>query len=211
MKRTTFIIDGFNLYHSVVEANIDLQGVSTKWLNIYSLCNSYIHLIGRDAEIENIYYFSALATHLQQKYPNKIQKHEHFIKALKSTGIIVQLGRFKEKNVFCDTCRRLMIKHEEKETDVAMSTKIFELLIKDQTDIIVIISGDTDLAPVIRTVKLLYPHKKILFGFPYKRINNELKLLAPESFSISKEQYAKYQFPNTITYNKKSLVKPLNC
>ena len=210
MNRTTFIIDGFNLYHSVVEAGKDLHSGSTKWLDINSLCKSYLYLISKDAKIEKIFYFSALANHLQLKYPDKIQRHELFIKALISTGIIVELGRFKAKEVFCDNCRRLMIKHEEKETDVAMSAKIFELLIKNETDTIVIISGDTDLAPVIRTVNQLYPAKKILFGFPYKRFNRELKSLSPSSFSISKEQYVKHQFPEKIINKNQELIKPNN-
>ncbi|MBI5324938.1 MAG: NYN domain-containing protein [Ignavibacteriae bacterium] len=208
MNRTTFIIDGFNLYHSVVKASMDLQNASTKWLDIFSLCKSYLPLISKDAIIEKIYYFSALANHLQQRHPDKIKKHMLFINALKSTGIVVELGRFKEKEVYCDTCKKLMVKHEEKETDVAMSVKIFEILIKNETDTIVIFSGDTDIAPVIRTTKILYPSKRILFGFPYKRYNNELKKLSPESFSISKEQYVKFQFPNKFIFNEQILIKP---
>ena len=69
MNDTIFLIDGFNIYHSVVEASKDLEGVSTKWLNLYSLCSSYLHVIGNNAQIKNIYYFSALATHLQSSSP----------------------------------------------------------------------------------------------------------------------------------------------
>ncbi len=35
--RTTFLIDGFNLYHSVIEASNDLHAASTRWLNIRAL------------------------------------------------------------------------------------------------------------------------------------------------------------------------------
>ena len=42
MDRVTFIIDGFNLYHSVCDAERDLKGASTKWLDIKSLCSSYL-------------------------------------------------------------------------------------------------------------------------------------------------------------------------
>ncbi len=63
-NRTAFIIDGFNLYHSVIDASKDLGGVSTKWLNIRALCDSYLHLIGGNAQTQGVYYFSAPAHHL---------------------------------------------------------------------------------------------------------------------------------------------------
>lgn len=208
MNRTSFIIDGFNLYHSVVKANKDSGYKSTKWLDINSMCKSFLHIVGNKAEIQDIYYFSALATHLQKEHPEKIQKHRIFIEAIQSTGITVQLGRFKPKDVWCSNCRTNIKKHEEKETDVAIAAKIFEILINNAADSIVIISGDTDLAPVIRTVKYLFPGKLIIFGFPYRRENKELKKLASKSFSISKETYQKFQFPEILKVKEKILKKP---
>jgi hypothetical protein len=32
MNRVVFLIDGFNLYHSIVEASKDLNEASTKWI-----------------------------------------------------------------------------------------------------------------------------------------------------------------------------------
>ena len=172
------------------------------------MCESFLHIIGNNAQIQQIYYFSALATHLQKEHPEKIKKHKLFIEAIKSTGVIVQLGRFKSKEVWCSNCKQTITKHEEKETDVAISAKIFELLIKDEADSIIVLSGDTDLAPVIRTVKFLYPEKYIIFGFPYKRENKELKKLASKSFSISKETYNKFQFPVQLDVRNIILSKP---
>lgn len=57
MKRTTFIVDGFNLYHSVCQASavLGLAGAGTKWLNLRRLCESYLSLIGGEAQLEKIY------------------------------------------------------------------------------------------------------------------------------------------------------------
>ena len=54
MNRTTFIVDGFNMYHSVEEAARQLAPGSrgTKWLNLRKLCASYLHVIGGGAQIE---------------------------------------------------------------------------------------------------------------------------------------------------------------
>ena len=39
-NRTVFLVDGFNVYHSLRDAEADLGGVSTRWLNLRSLLSS---------------------------------------------------------------------------------------------------------------------------------------------------------------------------
>ena len=63
MNRTAFLVDGFNLYHSLVDASRDTGGVGTKWLDLRALCASYLSGIGGGAQISQIVYFSALAVH----------------------------------------------------------------------------------------------------------------------------------------------------
>lgn len=209
MNRTDFIIDGFNIYHSLVDAGKHLRGASTKWLNLHSLCASYLHVIGKDAQIEKIYYFSALATHLATIAPEKVEKHKTFIHALQETGIIIELARFKPKKVWCNNCNSHILKHEEKESDVAIASKLLEVLITDECDSVVLITGDTDIAPAVRTSQKLFPEKSIIFGFPYKRRNNELVKLASKHFKISKENIIKHQFPDPlILSNGEKIYKP---
>lgn len=119
--RTTFLIDGFNLYHSVIEASIDLHGASTKWLNIRALCESYLYTLGPNNKTEQLYYFSALAHHKTARDRGTVARHLAFIDCLKSTGFQVELARFKEKWVWCDGCKQIRLRHEEKETDVALA------------------------------------------------------------------------------------------
>lgn len=104
MNRVAFLIDGFNLYHSVLRLMRD-TGSCTKWLDLYSLCQSYLHLFGKDTDLVSVYYFSALPHHLSSTQPGKIDRHQRFLSCLKDSGVIVELGRFKEKEVFCTKCR----------------------------------------------------------------------------------------------------------
>jgi len=198
MNRTIFLIDGFNLYHSVVDASHDLKGKTTKWLDIKSLCSNYLSVIGNKSTLERIYYFSALAEHLQSTDPGKITRHLKYIDCLKSTGIAVELGRFKPRSVWCDKCSSKLIRHEEKETDVAISIKLFEIFMKNECETAVLVTGDTDLAPAIRSVKRLFPDKTICSLFPYKRKNYELSQLVHNSFKIRKERYVQHQFPDPV-------------
>lgn len=216
MNRTAFIIDGFNLYHSVKEASSDLGGVSTKWLNIRALCDSYLHLIGNGAQTQGVYYFSALAHHLSVVNPGVVQRHRDFNKCLKSSGVKVELSRFKKKDVkfrfsnpLGDSIKGVLKRHEEKETDVAIATKLFELFINNDCDTAILITGDTDLAPACKTARQLFPTKNIGFAFPYKRKNNELARLASLSFNIDRNHYAAHQFPNPyVLTNGKRVNKP---
>ena len=209
MNRVAFLIDGFNVYHSAVSASRDLVGATTKWLNLRALCESYLYLVGGDAQIVSVHYFSALATHLQDVKPDVIKRHLTLIECLRATGVTVELGRFKQKTVHCDACRRQIIRHEEKETDVAIAVRLLELFVRSTCDTAVIVTGDTDVAPAVRCLQQLFPAARVLFAFPYGRKNQELAKLAPGSFSLRKEQYAKFQFPDPfVTPNGRKIYKP---
>ena len=72
-NRTAFVIAGFNVYHSLVDASKSLglpDESGTKWLNLRGLCESYLPVFGTDATLAGVHYFSALAHHLQSTHPD---------------------------------------------------------------------------------------------------------------------------------------------
>lgn len=211
--RTTFLIDGFNLYHSVRDASYDmgLNGGGTKWLDIGALCRSYLPLISKSARVEEIFYFSALARHLEASRPDTVNRHRSFIECLRATGVKVELGRFKRKLVWCPSCRQDIVHHEEKETDVAICAKLLELFVRDSCDVVVLMTGDTDLAPAVRTAQNLASHKQICFAFPYKRKNKELAKLVNIYFQIGRRQYLRHQLPDPFSLpSGRTISKPLD-
>lgn len=211
MNRTTFPIDGFNLYHSVKNASVDLglNGAGTRWLDIHSMCNSYLHAIGNNAQTVGVYYFSALARHIEAFKPDVVARHKTYIECLEATGVAVELARFKKKRVQCPHCNQAINRHEEKETDVAIAAKLLELLFSDQCDTAAIITGDTDIVPAVKTAQRLFPQKQIVFLLPYKRHNQELAKLAAKHIEIKKETYARHQLPDPfVTAKGKKLFKP---
>ncbi|MFH1622192.1 MAG: NYN domain-containing protein [Candidatus Omnitrophota bacterium] len=208
MNRVIFLIDGFNIYHSIRQFKRDTS-YNTRWLDLSSLCKSYLFLLGKTATIQDIFYFSAIPYYLNNKNPDKIKRHKNYLACLQSTGVKIELGRFKEKTVFCDKCRSHILKHEEKETDVAIGVKAIEIFSQDYCDIAVVVTGDTDLSPAFKKCKEIFPNKKFIFAFPYKRKNKELASLASDSFSINPKQYIKNQFPNPVTLpNGYKIYKP---
>ncbi|MFH1731384.1 MAG: NYN domain-containing protein [Planctomycetota bacterium] len=199
MNRTTFLVDGFNVYHSLVEASRNAGGKTAKWLDLKRLCSSFLHVsaqrAGEKATLGRIYYFSARPTH---RPPDKQQRHAIYVRALRATGVNVEMGRFKKKEVYCVRCRRPTPVHEEKETDVAIAAKLFEVCHSDESDTVILMTGDTDLRPALLTCKRLFPEKLIFFAFPYKRSNAELRELAPESFAIKRDTCLHVQFPDPL-------------
>ena len=204
MKTVSFIVDGFNLYHSAKKAAWVLR-IPTKWLDIKALCSSFIQIISEvvdeKAALKNIYYFSALANHLEDSHPGITNRHKAFLRCLADTGVIVELSRFKKKTIKCPhpQCGRTFVKHEEKETDVSIALKLIEIFLANKCDVAVLVTGDTDLAPAVRTAHRLFPSKTILFAFPPYRKNSELAQLAPGSFGFKTKQYVKHQFPDPYT------------
>ncbi|HYC91602.1 MAG TPA: NYN domain-containing protein [Thermoanaerobaculia bacterium] len=209
MERITFLIDGFNFYHSAKSAayTLNQSEAGTKWLDISSLCRSYLHLFGRSAVLHEIHYFSALAKHLEAAKPDVTARHRAYLACLEDSGVKVELSRFKKKRFRCDKCGSNLKRHEEKETDVALAAKLLELFINDSCERVVLVTGDTDIAPAVRTAKRLFPQKAVCFAFPYDRKNEELAQLV--SMCFPKEAYARHQFADPyVTARGVAIAKP---
>jgi hypothetical protein len=210
--RTAFVVDGFNVYHSLVEASASL-GISdergTKWLNLRALCESYLPLFGSKAILSGVYYFSAIAHHLQHSKPGVATRHKLYVKVLEATGVTVQLGRFKKRKMKCKNCSKRFYRYEEKETDVAVSVKVLELFALDMADRVTLVTGDTDVAPAVKTAKLLYPRREVCFAFPWNRKMDELAAIANGScLAISASAYQKHQFADPVVISGLSFSKP---
>jgi uncharacterized LabA/DUF88 family protein len=197
MNRVSFLVDGFNVYHSV-RAAAESTGESLKWLDLRSLCSSYLSAIGGAAQRERIYYFSAYAHFLTPKDPGVIVRHRTYVSALRATGVEPVMSRFKWKPRWCPICKVEHPGHEEKETDVAIAVMLMELCIEDSFDTAVLVSGDTDLLPAIRTVRRLFPEKQIWAAFPHGRYNAELAEAVDQSITIKRKKYGQHQLPDPV-------------
>lgn len=206
-ERVTFFIDGFNMYHSISDAIYRKKIWSGKWLNLHSLCNSFVKDFSPNGSIESVHYFSAFANHVADK--GAPARHQIYLKALEDTGVEVTMGKFKPKYPKCSSCKTKYKAHEEKESDVNIAIKLLEKLYADSCDWAVIVSGDSDLTTVIRNGKRLFPKKKVGVLFPYARANAEFIGIADTTADISPQDYYKNQFANPYKLRSgMDLVKP---
>lgn len=208
--KLAFLIDGFNVYHSIKAALKDKAIQYGKWLDYNALCRSIpfdIAGFGNECDVTAIYYFSALPNHLAHK--GVLTRHRTYIEALKSTGINIVLGNFKKKRNRCRQCGQIYITHEEKETDVNIALYLFKLFMTNSCDAIVIISGDTDLVSAITNAKEIFSNKKIMVGFPFGRKNDYFDKVADFTFDIRAKRYERYQLNDPIILSDgKKLDKP---
>ena len=66
VNRTGFLIDGFNVYHSLREAE-SVTGHRLHRLDLHGLCSALLHLVPGRCDVDSVVYFSALARHLEPR------------------------------------------------------------------------------------------------------------------------------------------------
>lgn len=157
-----------------------------------------------------VYYYSALAHHLESKKPGVVARHQQYLDCLRASGVKVELGRFKKKPTRCRHCLKSLRLREEKETDVAVGVKVLELFFTGEAEQVVIVSGDTDVAPAVRAAQRLFPGMPVCFAFPFARRNDELSQSKDvrTCIQITKEAYQRHQFPASVTINGRTYTKP---
>lgn len=148
--------------------------------------------------MQDVHYFSAYAHHLTTRDPDKVARHQTFVRALASTGVRAEMGQFKTKDVHCPKCHSDIIRHEEKETDVAIAVRLVEVVVTDKCDVAVVVTGDTDVIPGLKTAKRLAATKRLCVVAPYKRANAELRQVADQYFKLKPESHAPHLFPDVI-------------
>ena len=198
MARVGFLVDGFNLYHSLRQVGAGAAPAGARWPDLRALCDSYLPAIGRDDRLVRVSYFSALAHFREAGHPGSLKRQAAYLAALRATGVAVHLGRFKRRRLRCPHCASPWDRQEEKETDVAIAVTLLEDFAGDVYDTAVLVTGDTDLAPSVRAARRLYPHREVSFLFPVGRKNKELSALVRRSFTIGPGRYERHQLPSPV-------------
>ena len=188
MDRVIFFIDGFNLYHSL-DDNPNYH--KYKWLNIRKFCECFIT---KKQEIVKIKYFTTYA-HWR---PYSYKRHFLYVRALRSANIDITFGKFKQRDKKCHICGKVFKTHEEKQTDVNIALHLLMSAAKDEYDIAMLISGDSDLVPAIETLKLNFPNKEAIIIIPIGRKANELNATADSHRKIKEKHLKACQFNNII-------------
>lgn len=196
-ERVAVFIDGFNLYFGIKSAFPKL-----KWLNLYLLCQN---LLKPNQTLVDVYYFTARISN----DPSKEKRQSIYISAVSNTPVKIIYGHYKSKYKSCNRCGFTWQANEEKMTDVNIAMQMFTGAFQDSYDRAILISGDSDLVPPIKSIRHLF-NKKVLVIFPPDRHNNSVKQAANESMNLGKGPIKSSQFNEVITLgNNFEIKKPI--
>ena len=107
-------------------------------------------------------------------------------------------------------CRQYFKTHEEKQTDVNMALKILGDAVDNLYDKALIISADSDLLPVIKSVQHHAPEKEIGVMFPIGNSSFELRQNASFRRKMSKKLLQDCQFPDKFKIGDTLITRPDN-
>jgi len=94
MARVSAFIDGFNLYHALNNTH----NSRFKWINLRKLIEAFV--LKRDS-LADVFYFTSLAAW----NPDKVSRHELYIKALECAGVKTVYGKFRKVRKRCLSCK----------------------------------------------------------------------------------------------------------
>ncbi|MGH9669782.1 MAG: NYN domain-containing protein [Terriglobales bacterium] len=196
MGRIYFLVDGFNLYHALdwsPTGHDPRRYRKYKWNSLSRLANCYV-LDRKNDSITGIEFF----TTLPHWDPAKVARHKLYIKLQEAEGVKVIYGEFKHKEVLCKHCHRVFRRQEEKQTDVNIAVRLFQLAVQDQFDKAIIISGDTDLIPAVKAVQSLFPGKPIGVVIPIGRSSEDFKNQADFHFKMKEKHLNSCRLSDTV-------------
>jgi len=200
-NRSIVYIDGYNFYYGAVYQS------PHKWLNLESLFKS----LRQDDIIQNIYYFTALL----DNNPARMANQREYLGALQTCSLLkIIYGKYKPREKTCTVphCThhtRIFHTYEEKRTDVNIAIQVLSDVYENKCDRIVIISGDSDLVPVIHKAKELRPDKKITVYVPHRDSRRgaavEIRSVADKHKSFPLNMLPLHQFPNQVSDTQERL------
>jgi len=189
MKKASVYIDGFNLYYG-----IKAEGWHRYyWLDIEKLANSFVK---PGTELKQVKYFTTLIRNNQEA----MERQKTFINALEARcpKLEIHYGHFLARKRKCYKCGNENEFYEEKKTDVNLACHLLMDTFSQRYDFVYIVSGDSDLVPVVKMMKKLLSCPKIIVAHPPKRKSDELCKSADGSFSISPNRLRLSQLPEIV-------------
>ncbi|MGF6129000.1 uncharacterized LabA/DUF88 family protein [Pseudomonas frederiksbergensis] len=225
--RTAFFVDGYNVFYGL------LADTPYKWLNLPQLLAYIAHIENPESSVASIDYFTAsVKPQLATRGIASKEAQDTYVRALRAHNGDVHYGRhqleparaprFINKKIGASRQDTTPIwKLEEKETDVHIAISMYRTAAR-QTKVtaaesiqqLVLVSGDTDMAPALKANREDFPHITVGIVLPYR---TGLKRIPPGSLkdhshwmrrAISAEELQSHQFPDKVPTRKTPAIKP---
>ena len=209
-NRVTFYIDGFNFYYGLKRTKtIDADWKSFYWIDFVKLFSQFL---GKDQVLEKVIYFTASPLDPQKNSRQSALLNAN--RALNPDKFEVVRGKYINKPIPCPNCNYTINLPEEKKTDVNLSVRMIGDCVMDKTDVLVLVSADSDLIPPIEFIQKNYKTKKIRVYFPPSNYSNDLKdnlihhRSNPVLLKFNKPKFTNSIMPEAVTVGEKTYVIP---
>ena len=175
------------------------KGTQYKWLDL----DRYFRLLRPNDDLQCIRYFTAMVN------GPKRSNQDTCLRALTTTPLVtIILGKYKNKRIKCTLCgcaypgNRFFQTPEEKRTDVNIAVYMLDDAYQDVCDHLLLVSGDSDLVPAVRTVSSRFPAKQITVYVPAQHPTRgsavELRTAARRSRDLPLNLLPHAQFPSAV-------------
>lgn len=173
------------------------------------LCESFI---GENQTLEKVIYFTASPLNSQ-----KNSRQSAFLNAnrlLNPDKFEVVRGKYMDKQIICPYCNGSISRPEEKKTDVNISIRMIEDCLNKKTDVVALVSADSDLIPPLDMIRRNFRLVKIKVYFPPSNGSHDLrdKMLELRSKPVymlrNKRRFADAVMPDVVQENEKKYEIP---
>lgn len=148
VPRTVYAyVDGFNLYHRVLENH-----TGRKWLNLWALIQSRFP----NDTVARVRLFTAS---VDDHHPasEKRKRQETYWRVLRDTGVEIEPGRIegRERKCKADSCGKYLsfIHPTEKMSDVSMALRIVTDAIDSPAGVVCVVTADLDVLPALKMLR----------------------------------------------------------
>jgi len=170
MERVTVYIDGFNFYYGLKrQKSIDRNWKKFYWIDFVKFFEFFL---GPNQVLQKVVYFTATPLNVQKSSRQSALLNAN--KLINGDRFEIMKGKYYDKQIVCPFCKAAINKPEEKRTDVNISVQILGDCALNKTDVIVLVSADSDLIPPLEFIKQHYTSKKLKIHFPPTHFSSDL-------------------------------------
>jgi uncharacterized LabA/DUF88 family protein len=202
-QRVIVYVDGFNFYYGLKSmATKDKKWKKFYWLDVVAF---FEKMMSEKQTLIEVNYFSARPHDMGAS-----KRQDLFFSANRlNPKFRLILGKYLKKEIKCKNCGCLIHSYEEKETDVRIATQMINDVQKEQCDITIIVSADSDIIPAVELIRDIDPTHKIYVYFPPLRhsLNLSNACDAERKLSVYKARFNQSMLPDEVTLPNGTVIK----
>lgn len=190
-ERVISYIDGFNLYRGMRQSNLRKH----YWLDVTALSRA---LLKPHQTLLHTKYFTARIN--GRGAEEKRKRQVTYLDALTTLPELTLFeGNYRTESVRCGKCHSSWLAPREKQTDVSIATEMLIDAMQGRCEVLLLVSGDSDLIPPIRAIERHCPGVRVIVAFPPNRFTTELRDAAHGFVHVNPPHLAKSQMPEEVT------------